>query len=444
MEERNNNKLGVMPIPKLLVTMAVPLILSMFVQAMYSMVDAMWVARISETALTAVSLCYPAQNTLIAFSVGTGVGVSSFLSRSLGQQNQSQANATADHAIFLWIFWSLVFMVIGFTCGKAFYSFQTDDAEIIRYGEQYFRICVGLSFGVFGQITFEQLLQSTGRTVETMVMQASGAIINLILDPIFIFGLDLGVAGAAYATVTGQVIATSLGMYINHKKNIDIKINMRGFKPRKDIIKGIYQVGLPTIIMISINSFVSLCMNLILIGFTSTATAVYGVYFKIQGLFFMPLYGIKNALIPIVAYNYGAKQHDRIEQVMKLAVKIVLGLMIAAMLVFLFFPTFLLNMFSAGEQMLAVGTIAFRVIGISFPFAGLVVALSAALDATGRGKESLSISLIRQLVVLLPSAFLISRMGNVNLVWWSIVLAETAGFFVSARLVGKMFKNHEI
>ena len=444
MEEKNTNKLGVMPIPKLLITMAVPLILSMMVQSLYSMVDSMWVARVSETALTAVTLCYPAQNVLMAFAVGTGVGVSSFLSRSLGEQNPEQANATAEHAIFLWAFWSIIFATIGLTCGKAFLSFQTQDEEIINYGTQYFRICLGMSFGAFGQLTCERLLQSTGRTVETMVMQVTGAVVNMILDPIFIFGLDLGVIGAGYATVIGQCTAASIGLFLNITRNEDIRIKMKEFRLQKDIIKGIYQVGFPTTIMISVNSFISLCMNLILIGFTSTATAVFGIYYKLQDFFFMPLYGIKNALIPIIAYNYGAKQRQRISDSIKLALKIVMCMMVVGSFVFFTFPSQLLGFFDAGEHMLEIGVPALKVISMNFPFAGLAIALSAALDATGRGKESLTCSMVRQLGTLLPAAYLLSLLGNVNYVWFAFPMAEFTGSILTVYFVRKMFKNLEI
>lgn len=442
--ETKSNKLGVMPIPKLLVTMALPLIISMLVQALYGIVDSIFVSKISENALAAVSLAYPAQNILIAFSVGTGVGVSSFLSRTLGEKNQEKANQAADHAIFLWIAMSLIFAIIGFTCGELFFSFQTNNKEIIEYGTKYFNICVGLSFGIFGQITFEQLLQSTGRTVDTMIMQSTGAIINIIFDPIFIFVFDMGVAGAAYATVLGQVCAAFLGMYLNYHKNVDIHINMRKFKLDFDILKQIYKVAFPVIVMMSLGSIMIFGMNLILISFTSTATAVFGIYYKLQGFFFMPLYGTKNALIPIVAYNYGAKRRDRIEEVLKLSLKLVLALMLTGVAVFSLMPTALLKMFDASDSMMEMGVTALRIISISFPFAGLAVTFTAFFEATGKGTYSLINSLVRQILVLLPCAYILASFGNVNFVWFSLPIAEICGFVISSILLKRLFSKIDL
>ncbi len=442
--ETKSNKLGVMPIPKLLATMAFPLIISMLVQALYGIVDSIFVSKINENALTAVSLAYPAQNILIAFAVGTGVGVSAFLSRSLGEENYKRANETANHAIFIWITMSLIFAIIGRTCGELYFSLQTSNPEIIDYGTKYFNICVGLSFGVFGQITFEQLLQSTGRTVDTMIMQTTGAIINIIFDPIFIFVLDMGVAGAAYATVLGQVSAALLGIYINHRKNVDIHISMKNFKVNFEVLKGIYKVAVPVIVMISLGSVMVFCMNLILIRFSSTAPAVFGVYYKLQGFFFMPLYGTKNALIPIVAYNYGAQRKDRIKEVFFLSVKFTLTLMLTGVIVFCLMPTTLLQMFDASENMLGMGVIALRIISLSFPFAGLTIIFSAFFESTGMGAYSLVGSIARQIVVLLPCAYILASFGNVNRVWFALPIAEVCGFLISSLLLKVLFSKIDL
>ena len=439
--EVRENKMGTMPIGKLLISMSLPLIASMLVQALYNIVDSIFVSQISESALTAVSLAFPAQNLLIAFAGGTSVGVNSLLSRSLGEKNQDQANQTANHAIFLWIVMSAIFALIGFTCGKMFFSLQTTNEEIIKYGVQYFSICLGLSFGIFGQFTFERLLQGTGRTFETMITQGTGAIINIILDPIFIFVFDMGVAGAALATVTGQIIACFLGIYINHKKNHDITINMKGFKPKANIIKQIYQVAAPSIVMQSVGSFMNFSMNQILISFTSTATAVFGVYYKLQSFFFMPMFGMNNALVPIVAYNYGAKNRKRMLGAMKLSMKLATVLMVCGTLAFEIIPATLLGLFNASEEMLSIGVPALRIIGVHFPLAGIAIACGSVFQATGHGVYSLINSLIRQVVVLLPSAYLFSLTGNVNNVWFCFLTAEVASFTMALYLLRKLIKK---
>lgn len=437
----SDNKMGVMPIPKLLISMSLPLIISMLVQALYNIVDSIFVSMISENALTAVSLAFPAQNLLIAFAGGTVVGVNSLLARSLGEKNQEQANQTANHAIFLWIVMSVIFAIIGLTCGKLFFTAQTDNPEIIEHGSQYFAICLGLSFGCFGQFTFERLLQATGRTFETMIIQGLGAIINIIFDPIFIFVFDMGVAGAAYATVLGQIVACFIGVYINKKKNKDITINMKGFRPNPRIIKQIYQVALPSIVMQSVGSIMNFCMNQILIGFTATATAVFGVYYKLQSFFFMPMFGMTNALVPIVAFNYGAKRKDRMMGAMKLAMILISCLMVLGTLSFEIIPQTLLGLFNASEEMLSIGVPALRIIGIHFPLAGIAITCSSVFQATGHGMYSLINSLIRQVVILLPAAFLLSLTGNVNMVWWAFFLAELSSFTISLFLLRRLLNK---
>lgn len=450
MEERlepqqEENKMGVMPINKLLITMSLPIIISMLVQACYNIVDSIFVAQISENALTAVSLAFPAQNLLIAFAGGTAVGINALLARSLGEKNQERANGIANHAVVIWIIMSIIFAIIGLTCGRLFFSAQTSDSEILNLGVQYFTIVVGMSFGLFGQFTFERLLQATGRTIQTMITQGTGAIINIILDPIFIFGLcgmpRMGVAGAALATVLGQIIACILGIIINIKYNTDIHFSLKGFKPEWNIIKRIYEISIPSIIMQSIGSVMTYGMNIILIGFSSTATAVFGVYFKLQSFFFMPVFGLNNGLIPIVSYNYGARKKERMVGVIKLAMIYATVMMIIGIIVFETIPGTLFSFFNASEHMLSIGIPALRIIAIHFIFAGFGIVCSAVFQAVSKGTYSLIISLIRQLVVLLPAAYLLSLLGNVNYVWFSFPIAEIFSALFAFIFFRKVIKS---
>ncbi|MGN1182377.1 MAG: MATE family efflux transporter [Faecalibacillus sp.] len=448
MEERlepQENKMGVMPINKLLITMSLPIIISMLVQACYNIVDSIFVAQISEHALTAVSLAFPAQNLLIAFGGGTAVGINALLARSLGEKNQQHANSVANHAIWIWIIMSVVFAIIGMTCGKLFFQAQTNNTDILNLGVQYFTIVVGLSFGLFGQFIFERLLQATGRTVQTMITQGTGAIINIILDPIFIFGLcgmpRLGVAGAAVATVIGQIVACILAIFINIKYNNDIQISLKNFKPQWFIIKRIYAISIPSIIMQSIGSVMTYGMNIILTGFSSTAAAVFGVYFKLQSFFFMPVFGLNNGLIPIVSYNFGARKKERMLGVIKLAMIYATGMMIIGIIVFETIPEVLFGFFNASEHMLSIGIPALRIIAIHFIFAGFAIVCSAVFQAVSKGTYSLIISLVRQLFVLLPVAYLLSLSGNVNYVWFSFPIAEICSLLISIYFLRRVVKS---
>ena len=435
------NKMGVMPVNKLLISMSLPMIVSMLVQALYNIVDSVFVAQISENALTAVSLAFPLQNLMIAFAAGTAVGVNALLSRSLGEKNQEHVNSTALNAMFIFLITAIVFMVLGLTISNIFFSIQTSNAEIIQYGDQYAMIVLGCSIGLFAQFLFERLLQATGRTLHTMCTQGLGAIINIILDPIFIFGYfgvpAMGVAGAAIATVTGQIIAAILAVILNVKCNHDIHINLKGFKPDLQVIKQIYSVGIPSIIMQSIGSVMTFGMNTILIAFSTTATAVFGVYFKLQSFIFMPVFGLNNGMIPILAYNLGARKRERMIGTLKLAMIYATGMMIIGVLLFEFIPGTLLGFFSASNAMLEIGTVALRIIGIHFIFAGINIVCGALFQAIGKGTYSLATSLIRQLFVLLPVAYLLSLTGNVNLVWLSFPIAEIASTVTSMVFLKK-------
>ncbi len=443
-ETRQENKMGVMPVNKLLISMALPMIISMLVQALYNIVDSIFVSRICEDALTAVSLAFPVQNLMIAISSGTGVGVNALLSRSLGAKKQEAADRAAKNGIFLAICSYLVFLVLGLTACNLFFRTQTDSETIIAYGDTYLSICMICSFGMFVQMMFERLLQATGRTIYTMFTQGTGAIINIILDPILIFGMfgmpKLGIAGAAVATVTGQIIAGVMAVFFNFKFNTDVSLKGK-FRPSGHIIAQIYSVGIPSILMMSISSVMVYGMNRILIAFTSTATAVFGVYFKLQSFIFMPIFGMNNGMVPIIAYNYGACKPDRIKKTIALAMVYAECIMLTGLLVFKLKPDVLLSFFNASPEMLAIGEPALRTISWSFLVAGICIISSSTFQALGNGMYSLMISFGRQLVVLLPVAYLLSLTGNIHAVWWSFPIAEIASLALSLFFMYKVNKN---
>lgn len=432
------NKMGVMPIPKLLITMSLPIVLSMLVQALYNIVDSIFVAQINENALTAVSLAFPVQNLMIAISAGTGVGINALLSRNLGEKKYEDANLAARNGIFLAIVSSIIMALIGIFGSKPFFLMQTKDPQIVSYGTQYMTIITVVSIGIFMQITFERLLQATGRTIYTMITQGLGAIINIILDPILIFGLfgfpRMEVAGAALATITGQVIAVFLSLYYNIKKNPEININMKGFRPNKRVISYIYQVGIPSIIMQSIGSVMVFGMNKILLLFSSTAAAVFGVYFKLQSFIFMPIFGLNNGMIPIIAYNYGSRQKKRILSTIKLSVGIAVFIMCIGFFLFQAFPAQLLSFFDASEHMLEIGVPALRIISLSFIFAGYCIIIGSVFQALGNGMYSLVVSAARQLLVILPVAYLFAMIFGLHMVWWAIPIAEIVSVLLSMFL----------
>ncbi len=440
-ETKQENKMGVMPVNKLLISMALPMIISMLVQALYNIVDSIFVSRICEDALTAVSLAFPVQNLMIAISSGTGVGVNALLSRSLGAKNQEAADKAAKNGIFLAICSYLVFLILGLTACNLFFRTQTDSATIIAYGDTYLSICMICSFGMFIQMMFERLLQATGRTIYTMFTQGTGAIINIILDPILIFGMfglpKLGIAGAAVATVAGQIIASVMAVFFNFKFNTDVSLKGR-FRPSGHIIGQIYSVGIPSILMMSISSVMVYGMNRILIAFTSTATAVFGVYFKLQSFIFMPIFGMNNGMVPIIAYNYGACKPDRIKKTIALAMVYAECIMLIGLLVFKLKPDLLLSFFNASPEMLAIGEPALRTISWSFLVAGICIISSSTFQALGNGLYSLAISFGRQLVVLLPAAYLLSLTGNIHAVWWSFPIAEVASLALSLTFMYKI------
>lgn len=433
-ERRQENKMGVMPVPKLILTMSLPIMASMLVQALYNIVDSVFVAQISENALTAVSMAFPLQNLMIAVSTGTAVGVNALLSRNLGAKDYERVNHIANHAVFLAVMSYLLFVVIGFFGAEPFFRSQTDIEEIVVYGTQYTRICLCFSVGLFVQMFFERILQATGRTVASMVSQMLGAIINIVLDPILIFGMfglpAMGVAGAAVATVAGQIVGAIVGVIINEKKNKEVNIQLKGFRPDFALIKQIYGIGIPSIIMASIGSVMNYGMNRILLGFTSTAAAVFGVYFKLQSFIFMPVFGLNNGMIPVISYNYGAGNRERVVKAVKTSAVMAVGIMLMGLLVFQTIPGLLLNMFDASETMLEIGMPALRTISLSFLFAGFGIACSGTFQALGKAFFSMLMSIARQLLVLLPAAYVLSLSGKVNLVWWAFPIAEAVAIVV--------------
>ena len=435
MEQTKENKMGTMPVNKLLVTMSLPMVISMIVQALYNIVDSIFVSRLSEDALTAVSMAFPMQNLMISVAVGTGVGINAMLSRALGEKKFEAANKTAENGIFIEVLGYVLFLLIGIFVTKPFFLAQAGAGDIANMGIAYTRICLLMSFGIFMQIGFERILQSTGRTIFTMITQSTGAIINIILDPILIFGLfgmpKMGVAGAAIATVTGQICAAILAITFNLTKNPDVHISFKGFKPQIIFVKNILSVGIPSIIMSSVGSAMTFGMNKILITFSSTAVAVFGVYFKLNSFVFMPVFGLNNGMVPIVSYNYGAQNKKRLTKTIKLAIIYAVCIMFIGIMLFQFMPDVLLKLFDASDHMLEIGIPALRVISLSFAFAGICIVISSSLQALGHGFLSMMISITRQLIILLPSAYILAKFGGIHAVWWSFNIAEIGSLTLS-------------
>ena len=441
---QTENKMGVMPVGKLLIQMALPMMISMLVQALYNIVDSIFVGYISENALTAVSLAFPIQNLMIAVATGTGVGINALLSMRLGQKNQNAVNDTAMNGLFLSLCSTLLFIVLGLTIPELYFKSQTTDLEIIDYGVKYLRVCLIGSFGLFSGITFERLLQATGQTVNSMIAQLAGAITNIVLDPILIFGLlgcpAMGITGAALATVIGQFVTLFVSAYLNFKKNKEIVFNFKTFKPSKSVIAEIYRVGIPSILLASIASVMTYLMNLILGAFTMTAVAVFGVYFKLNSFIFMPVFGMNNALVPIIAYNYGARNRKRITGTLKRGVIIILCIMSFGTVLFELFPEFLLGLFNASPEMLEIGVPALRIIAIHFPVAAICIIFMSCFQALGMGITSMVVSFVRQLVVLLPVAYLLSLTGMLSSVWWCFPVAEISALILSSFFMINVFK----
>lgn len=435
-----------MPIPRLLITMSLPMMISMLVQALYNIVDSMFVAKLSEDALTAVSLAFPVQALMISIASGTGVGINALLSKNLGEKDFKGADRAASNGVFLAIISSILFMILGFAGSRLFFTIQTDNPLIIEYGTQYMSIITIFCGGIFMQITFERLMQSTGKTFYNMITQGLGAIINIILDPIMIFGLfgfpRLEVAGAAIATVTGQVIAVCLSIFFNCTKNKEIHLTIRRFRPNKRTILTIYKVGFPSIIMQSIGSVMTFGMNKILFMFSSTAVAVFGAYFKLQSFIFMPIFGLNNGMTPIIAYNYGARNKKRITDTIRLSAIISVAIMLVGLVVFQLKADFLLkNLFEASDNMLEIGIPALQIISIHFPIAGFSIIASSSFQALGNGVYSLIISAARQLIVLLPVAFIFASVFGLSMVWWAFPIAEVISTSLSFIMLRRIYKR---
>lgn len=453
-EQPTENKMGTMPINRLLISMSLPIVISMLVQALYNIVDSAFVSEISEDALTAVSLAFPVQNLMIAVAAGTGVGINALLSRSLGERRQKEADLAAGNGILLAVLSAAAFAVFGLFFAETYFRSQFSAADfarnaaqcedIISKGTEYIRICTVFSFGLFLQITSERLLQATGRTLFTMFTQGLGAIINIILDPVLIFGLfglpAMGVTGAAIATVTGQIIAMLLGLLFNLKKNHEINFKPAYLKPHRHTIGVIYSVGIPSIIMQSIASVMTLGINRILMMFSSTAVSVFGVYFKLQSFIFMPVFGLNNGMIPIIAYNYGAQKKKRILETIKLSVIIAICIMLIGLAAFQIFPKQLLAIFNASEYMITIGVPALRIISLSFLFAGYCIILGSVFQALGNGMYSLINSVARQLLIILPVAYAFAKLSGLTAVWFAFPIAELSSVMISTFFLFRIYR----
>ncbi len=443
MGAQTENKMGTMPVNQLLVNISLPMVVSMLVQALYNIVDSIFVAQIDEYALTAVSLAFPMQNFMIAVAAGTGVGVNALLSKRLGEKRFDEVDKAANNSVFLAVCNYLLFLVIGLLFSETYFRVQTDIPEIIAYGKIYLFICTAFSFGMYGQFCSERLLQATGRTVCTMITQTTGAVINLVFDPILIFGLfgfpKMGIAGAA--AVLGQIVAMVFGFIYNQKVNHEIRLSVRGMRPDPVTLRHIYGEAVPAILMQSIGSVMTFFMNRILLSFTSTAAAVFGVYFKLQSFIFMPMFGMNNGLIPIVAYNFGAGYKERIVKAMKSSMVVGVIIMAAGLLTAEVIPAQLLQLFNASGQMLVIGVPALRILSVSYVFAGISIVGSGVFQGLGKGKYSLLLSVIRQLVVLIPMAYLLSLTGNLTAVWFSFPIAEIVAFVMALFFLKRIMNN---
>ena len=439
------NKMGVMPVMKLIINMSLPMMFSMFIMALYNIIDSIFVAKISEDALTAVSLAFPVQNLMISFAVGTGVGVNALLSKRLGQRNQQDVNKTAMNAVFLAVCNYVVFFTAGLTLVHPYLASQGVSDTIIAYGEAYLSIVLFMSFALFFGITFDRLLQSTGHTIYTMYSQLSGAIFNVIFDPLLIFGVGpfpkMGIRGAALATVLGQILGLCVSVFCNLKKNREIQFSLANLLPETRIIAEIYKVGVPSILLSSITSVTTYFINIILSTFSSSAIAVYGVYFKLNSFIFMPVFGLNNGIVPIIAYNYGARRRSRIIATIKKTTLLAVGIMLLGTAIFELFPAQLLALFDASPAMLTIGVPAIRIIACSFATAAVAITLSSVFQAFGSATYSMIATFIRQLVVLLPVTYLFSLSGNINDIWWAYLVAEVASIAASLFFMHRIYKK---
>ncbi|MDO4566301.1 MAG: MATE family efflux transporter [Oscillospiraceae bacterium] len=445
MEERRENRLGTQSVGRLLMSMSLPLMVSMFVQALYNIVDGIYVADLSELALTATSLAFPAQMLLIAVALGTGAGTNSLLSRRLGAKDFEGANAAANNGLFLSLAAYVVFLVFGLTLTRTWFTIFTDDEQLIQLGVDYLSVCLIYSAGVMLAVMGERLLQATGKSMLSMVSQISGAVVNIVFDPILIFGRygfpELGIRGAAIATVMGQFTSAIVSLALNHLKNHEIHFDFKNFKIDWLTVKEIYRVGIPVTVLNAIGSVMNVFMNQILIVFSTTAVAVFGAYYKLNSFIYMPVFGLVQGLVPIVGYNYGARRPHRIMRAVKLANIAAMTILTTGMIIFLLAPHLLLGLFDADENMLAIGTRAFRCICIAFPISAISIVLGNMFQGIGIGSISLINSCMRQIVVLLPSAYLLARSYGLNYVWYSFVIAEVASLIFTLIAYRNVYKK---
>lgn len=444
-ENIKENKMGVMPVTKLLLNMSLPIMLSMLVMTCYNIVDSIFVAQINENALTAISLAFPVQTLMIAVSIGTAIGVNALLAMKLGQKDSDAVNKIAINGLFLSVCSFIAFFILGFLFTKPYLKTQTGDEQIIQFGSEYLKIITMASFTLFVSTMSDRLLQATGRTFYTMITQLVGAITNIILDPLMIFGIGpfpkMGMAGAAWATVIGQILSALVSLYFNLKKNPDIHFKLKGFKPDSLIIGQIYKIGIPSILLQSINSVTTYGMNLILGTFSATAIAVYGVYFKLNSFVFMPVFGLTTGMVPIVSYNYGAGNAERIKKTVKSTILIAVSIMIFGIIIFELFPAELLMLFKASEHMLGIGCTAMRIIAPSFIGAAIAITLGSTFQALGKSFLSMTVSFVRQLVVLLPVAYFLSRSGKLENVWFCFLVAEIFAISLSLFFMQRIKKT---
>lgn len=447
MQETKENKMGVMPVRKLLITMSLPVVISMFVQAMYNLIDSIFVAQINQDALTAVNMAFPMQSLMIAFQTGLGVGMNAMISRLLGEKRPREAGSAATHGLILTLVNYLIFLVVGLTAAKAFFRVQSKSAAVIAYGTEYLSVICCMSFGLFFQICFERLLQATGKTVYSMIMQGVGALINIFLDPVFIFGVEIlgiprmGVRGAAIATVIGQCIACGLGAFLHFKFNKDLKVVFKGFRPDFNMIRKIYSVGIPSILMSALVSVMTYCMNIILKGYEETAATAFGVYFKLQSFVVMPVFGMNNGIVPIIAYNYGARKGERIIKTVKLGVIYATAVMLVGTALFQFLPGFFLSFFNPDDALIEAGIPALRTLSLSFIFVGASIVMSSSFQALGFGVRSLFVFLVRLLVPTLPLAWLFGKLWGTKAIWFSLPVGDLCALILAALFMAKTYRS---
>ena len=431
--------MGVMPVRKLLISMSLPMVISMFVQAMYNLIDSVFVARINQDALTAVNMAFPMQSLMIAFQTGLGVGMNAKVSRLLGEKKPKEAGQAAIHGLILTLVNYLVFLTVGLTLTRTFFTVQTKSAAVIDYGVEYLSVVTVCGFGLFFQICFERFLQATGKTVYSMIMQGTGAIINIVLDPVFIFVLDMGVKGAAIATVVGQCVGCAVGVILHFMKNPELKLDFRGFKFNGRTVANIYSVGVPSILMSALLSVMTYLMNVILKGYEEVAATVFGVYFKLQSFVVMPVFGMNNGMVPIIAYNYGANKGERIVKTVKLGVTYAVSVMLVGLALFQTLPEFFIGFFNPTDDMLRVGVPALRTLSLSFIFVGASVVMTSTFQALGNGVWSLFVFIVRLLVPTLPLAWLLGRLGGVSALWFALPICDLLGLSLAAILMRKMY-----